>query len=419
MTDITLSPSALSGTVTVPPSKSDVHRAIICASLAKGKSAISPIELSKDINATIGCAKALGAEISLEGKTLTIDGSAMFSGKSARLDCCESGSTLRFFIPVAALGGVEAEFTGSGLLPQRPIGVYLDCLPENGVKCETEGGLPLKISGQLKAGEFSLPGNISSQFITGLLFALPLLPGDSRISLTSPLESSGYVDMTINTIKRFGVEIIKTPQGYEIPGGQSYSPTDYICEGDWSQAAFFMAGGALSGEVRIEGLNLSSAQGDMECIELFKRFGAVVEVGEGSVTVRKSQLYGIKIDARQIPDLVPILAVTAAFAEGETVIFGAERLKFKECDRLTAIAQGINNLGGRVEITPDGLIINGMPKLSGGRAEGFNDHRIVMSLSVAALRCQGDTVITDRESINKSYPSYFDEYSKLGGIIKE
>lgn len=179
--------------------------------------------------------------------------------------------------------------------------MYLDCLPENGVKCETEGGLPLKISGQLKAGEFSLPGNISSQFITGLLFALPLLPGDSRISLTSPLESSGYVDMTINTIKRFGVEIIKTPQGYEIPGGQSYSPTDYICEGDWSQAAFFMAGGALSGEVRIEGLNLSSAQGDMECIELFKRFGAVVEVGEGSVTVRKSQLYGIKSTQGRFP----------------------------------------------------------------------------------------------------------------------
>ncbi|MCQ4021562.1 MULTISPECIES: 3-phosphoshikimate 1-carboxyvinyltransferase [unclassified Ruminococcus] len=417
MSEVTLSPSRLVGKVTVPPSKSDVHRAIICAALSKGVSVISPVELSKDINATIGCAKALGAKITMDGNTVKVDGSEFLSVKSAHLDCCESGSTVRFFIPVAGAGGVSCEFTGQGKLPQRPIGIYLDCLPKNGVKCDTHGGLPLKISGKLQSGEYKLPGNISSQFITGLLFALPILDGDSKIILTSPLESSGYVDMTLKAMKCFGVEVKVEKQAYIIKGNQSYKPCRYTCEGDWSQAAFFMAAGALGGDITIKGLNAGSAQGDRECAEIFKRFGADVELSDSSVKVRQNKLHGIKIDARQIPDLVPALAVTAAFAEGETVIFGAERLRIKECDRLEAVCSGIKNLGGCAVQTEDGLIIKGKPTLCGGRCEGYNDHRIVMSMSIAALRCENDVTITDRESISKSYPDYFEDYKMLGGII--
>lgn len=417
MSAITLSPSKLCGQVTVPPSKSDVHRAIICAALAKGESVISPVELSKDISATIGCAKYLGAKIKIDGKTVTVDGNGFLTVKSAHLDCCESGSTLRFFVPVAAAGGIDAEFVGQGKLPQRPIGIYLDCLPKNGVECITEGGLPLRISGKLKSGEYRLPGNISSQFITGLLFALPILDGDSKIILTSPLESSGYVDMTLKAMKAFGIEIDTQENTYIIKGGQSYKPCRYTCEGDWSQAAFFMAAGALGGEVKINGLNQSSAQGDRKCAEIFKQFGADVEVAENSVTVKPANLKGIKIDARQVPDLVPALAVTAAFAEGETVISGAERLRIKECDRIEAVCRGINDLGGSAEQTADGLIIHGKSSLSGGKCEGYNDHRIVMSMSIAALRCESNVTITDRESISKSYPDYFEDYEMLGGKI--
>lgn len=418
MSDITLSPSRLVGQVTVPPSKSDVHRAIICAALAKGESVISPVSFSKDIKATIGCAEALGAKITVDGNAVTVDGSGFLGVNSAHLDCCESGSTLRFFIPVAAAGAVNAEFVGQGKLPQRPIGIYLDCLPQNGVTCETGGGLPLKINGKLQSGEYRLPGNISSQFITGLLFALPILDGDSKIILTSPLESSGYVDMTLKAMKSFGVEVKAEEQTYIIKRNQSYKPCRYTCEGDWSQSAFFMAAGSLGGDVTINGLNAKSPQGDRECAEIFRRFGADVELKENSVRVRPGKLHGIKIDARQIPDLVPALAVTAAFAEGETVIYGAERLRIKECDRLEAVCSGINNIGGCAAQTEDGLIIKGKPTLSGGKCEGYNDHRIVMALSIAALCCENSVTITDRESINKSYPDYFEDYKTLGGIIK-
>lgn len=418
MSDITLSPSRLSGQVTVPPSKSDVHRAIICAALAKGESVISPVSFSKDIKATIGCAEALGAKITVDGNAVMVDGSGFLGVNSAHLDCCESGSTLRFFIPVAAAGAVNTEFVGQGKLPQRPIGIYLDCLPQNGVTCETGGGLPLKINGKLQSGEYRLPGNISSQFITGLLFALPILDGDSKIILTSPLESSGYVDMTLKAMKSFGVEVKAEEQTYIIKGNQSYKPCRYTCEGDWSQSAFFMAAGSLGGDVTINGLNADSPQGDRECAEIFRRFGADVELKENSVRVRPGKLHGIKIDARQIPDLVPALAVTAAFAEGETVIYGAERLRIKECDRLEAVCSGINNIGGCAAQTEDGLIIKGKPTLSGGKCEGYNDHRIVMALSIAALRSENSVTITDRESINKSYPDYFEDYKTLGGIIK-
>ena len=415
MSDVKFSPFVPNGTVNVPPSKSDVHRAIICAAMANGVSRISPVALSNDIKATIGCIKALGADAVLENNVLTVDGTNMYKNKTALLDCGESGSTLRFFIPIAAVGNINATFVGKGKLPQRPIGIFTEALPKAGTVCKTEGGLPLEIKGQLKSGIFEIPGNVSSQFITGLLLALPILEGDSEIVLTSPLESVGYIAMTIRTMKQFGVNIQATEKGWHIKGGQSYKTCDYTTDGDWSQAAFFMVLGAVSGKVTVKGVAKDSMQGDKKCAEILARFGAKVTQLDNEVTVEKGELKAITIDASQIPDLVPVLSVCAAFAEGTTKIINAERLRIKECDRLKATAELLNNLGGKVKELLDGLEITGVSSLKGGNVNGYNDHRIVMSAAVCAARSDEDITATFAMSINKSYPDFYIDYNSIGG----
>ena len=415
MSDVKFSPFVPNGTVNVPPSKSDVHRAIICAAMANGVSRISPVALSNDIKATIGCIKALGADAVLENNVLTVDGTNMYKNKTALLDCGESGSTLRFFIPIAAVGNVNATFVGKGKLPQRPIGIFTEALPKAGTVCKTEGGLPLEIKGQLKSGIFEIPGNVSSQFITGLLLALPILEGDSEIVLTSPLESVGYIAMTIRTMKQFGVNIDTTEKGWHIKGGQTYKSCNYTTDGDWSQAAFFMVLGAIGGKVTVKGVAKDSTQGDKKCAEILARFGAKVTQLDNEVTVEKGELKAITIDASQIPDLVPVLSVCAAFAEGTTKIINAERLRIKECDRLKATAELLNNLGGKVKELSDGLEITGVSSLKGGNVNGYNDHRIVMSAAVCAARSDGDITATFAMSINKSYPDFYIDYNSIGG----
>ena len=403
------------GAVAAPPSKSDVHRAVICAALSGGVCKISPVALSNDIRATIGCVEALGAEASVENDVLTVDGSAVFAKKTATLDCIESGSTLRFMIPVAAAGGVEARFTGSGSLVSRPIGLYSQILPEKGVSLEGGDGLPLKISGKLKSGVFKVPGNISSQFISGLLFALPLLRGDSDIILTSPIQSAGYINMTIRTMEKFGIEVDVTDTGWHVRGGQRYIPSDYRTDGDWSQAAFYLVSGAVNGEITVNNLNTDSKQGDRKIAGLLREFGAEVIQEADSVTVKKSDMKGIEIDASQIPDLVPALAVCASFADGVTRITNAERLRIKESDRLISTAALINSLGGEAKELPDGLVIRGSRTLIGGTVKGFNDHRIVMSAAICAAGSENPIICTDALSVNKSYPGFFDDYNSVGG----
>lgn len=415
MSDVKFSPFVPNGTVNVPPSKSDVHRAIICAAMANGVSRISPVALSNDIKATIGCIKALGADAVLENNVLTVDGTNMYKNKTALLDCGESGSTLRFFIPIAAVGNINATFVGKGKLPQRPIGIFTEALPKAGTVCKTEGGLPLEIKGQLKSGIFEIPGNVSSQFITGLLLALPILEGDSEIVLTSPLESVGYIAMTIRTMKQFGVNIQATEKGWHIKGGQTYKSCNYTTDGDWSQAAFFMVLGAVSGKVTVKGVAKDSTQGDKKCAEILARFGAKVTQLDNEVTVEKGELKAITIDASQIPDLVPVLSVCAAFAEDTTKIINAERLRIKECDRLKATAELLNNLGGKVKELSDGLEITGVSSLKGGNVNGYNDHRIVMSAAVCAARSDEDITATFAMSINKSYPDFYIDYNSIGG----
>lgn len=409
------------GTVQAPPSKSDVHRAVICAALSGGKCTISPVALSEDIKATISCVEALGAKTEMNGDVLTVDGGKMFENKEAVLNCSESGSTLRFLIPVAAAGGVRATFNGRGRLPERPIGIYTEALPKKGVEFSQSSGLPLTVSGKLRGGVFKIPGDVSSQFISGLLFALPLLKQDSDIVLTSPIQSAGYVNMTIRTMERFGIEVDPTDTGWHVRGQQHYIPSGYKTDGDWSQAAFYMVAAAIGGEVTVEGVNTDSSQGDRKIAAILREFGAEVIQDASRVTVKKSRLSAAEIDVKNIPDLVPALAVCAAFAKGKTKIINAGRLRIKESDRLKTTAELLNKLGARVTELPEGLEIEGGAKLNGGSVNGFNDHRIVMAAAVCAAGCGGDITCTDALSVNKSYPAFYEDYSKIGGnaVIEE
>ncbi|HIW73134.1 MAG TPA: 3-phosphoshikimate 1-carboxyvinyltransferase [Firmicutes bacterium] len=417
---VRVSPSGIRGRLSPPPSKSAAHRALLCAALAGGGEVRGVLD-SQDMQATVGALPALGALPSWKGETVALAPAAPPPGAPAVVDCGESGSTLRFLIPLFAAKGLPAVFTGRGRLPERPLGVYGDCLPPHGVALEGPGGgrsLPLRVSGRLRAGRFSLPGDVSSQFVTGLLLALPLCGGESEIVLTTPLESAAYVTMTVEAMARAGVRAERTPAGWRVPGGQRYRPHSETVEADWSQAAFLLAAGALGGEVRLTGLNPASSQGDREALALFRRFGASVEETAEGLICRRAPLHGIEIDASQIPDLVPVLAVTAALAEGTTRITGAARLRLKESDRLAAVAHCLRLLGGRVEEQADGLTIEGQARLPGGAAvPGCNDHRIVMSMAVAALGCEKPVTITDAGSVRKSWPSFFTDFQKIGGDV--
>ena len=386
--------AALNGAVTLPPSKSAAHRAILCAFLAGGGT-VSPMIPSRDMQAAIGAANSLK-----NGEKI--------------INCIESGNTLRFFIPVAAALGKEVTFTGEGRLPQRPLGEYIELLPKHGVQIQSSGSLPLHISGKLQSGDFHICGDISSQYITGLMLALPLLDGDSNIILTTPLKSKPYVDMTVNVLADYGVEIKETDSGYFVKGNQYYSVRDYTVEGDWSHAAFFMSAAAIGGRITLKGLDMHSAQGDKAVCDVMRLFGAEVAADENGVTCAHRELRGIDIDCDDIPDMVPAIAVTAAFAKGKTVIRGAQRLRFKESDRIEAIVSNLKKMGVGVTETADGMIIE-PARVSGAALKGYNDHRIVMAFSVAASFANGGTTIDDAQSVNKTYPSFFDDFKQLGG----
>ena len=394
MSRVVLENSILNGTVTMPPSKSAAHRALACSFLAGGGS-VEPIIDSKDM-------KAMQQAIS-----------ALQNGEDT-VDCIESGNTLRFMLPVAAALGKNVTFIGSGRLPERPIGDYLRLFPEHGVKCTSDGKLPVTIEGKLTGGRYEIAGNISSQYITGLLLALPILEEDSEIVLTTKLESKPYVDLTVKVLSDFGVAVEETEYGYFVKGNQKYIQRDYIVESDWSQAAFFLAAGAIGGDVTLKGLRADSAQGDKEIVDIIRRFGADIEINESGIRCRKSALHGTEIDVTDIPDTVPAIAVTAAFAEGKTVITGAERLRYKESDRIESVVTNLKKMGVQVEETRDGMIITGSA-VHGALLDGYNDHRIVMAFSIAALFASGETEITQADSVNKTYPAFFEDYNRLGG----
>lgn len=399
--DIKITPQKLHGNVKVPASKSISHRAVICASLAEGTSTITNHLECVDTEATIGAMNAFGANISVDGNTVTVDGIKKSSAK-ADINCHESGSTLRFLMPVAAALGVKSSFSGGGKLPERPVTPYFTEFEKHGIIFETKQ-MPYHISGKLTSGTYTMSGDISSQFITGLLFVLPILDGDSEIILTSPLQSKPYVDITIDCMKKFGVEVKETENSYKISGNQKYKACNFDVESDMSQAAFFLVGNCIGGNITLSQLNRNSVQGDKAILQITNEFAKNNEPFD--------------IDAEQIPDLVPILTVLGTFANGTSYIRNCARLRIKECDRLAAISTELNKLGAKVEIIDDMLKITGVDSLHGGICDSWNDHRIAMSLAIASQRCDGDVIIKDAGCVRKSYPNFYEDFEKLGGIV--
>ena len=402
---VTINPQKLKGEVNVPPSKSVAHRLVIAAALAEGTSRVSNLSFSKDITATVNAMRALGAQIDINGDTAVIKGIEKVPEKAV-IDCCESGSTLRFLIPVACALGVETTFLGQGKLPQRPITPYLEELPKHGAQFDYNGTMPFTVRGKLQSGEYRIGGDISSQFVTGLLFALSVLKGESRLVLTSPLQSKPYVDITADCLAKCGVSVKSTDEGYCVKGG-AMNAFEEAVEADYSQAAFFFTANSLGSEISINGLNEKSCQGDKKIVEICKEI----------VYNKNGGLRPFTLDCSDIPDLVPILAVLASFCEGTSRIENAARLRIKESDRLEAVTVCLNALGGKVTAGSDYLEIQGVGSLSGGSVDCFNDHRIAMAMSVAATRCTSPVTLRGAQCVEKSYPDFFGVYKTLGGDI--
>lgn len=403
--DIKIQPSKLEGTVKIPSSKSYSHRMLICAGLSDGKSVVSGITFSKDIYATISSMTALGAEFEINGDTVTVQGISELP-ENAVIDCCESGSTLRFLIPIACALGIPSEFLGQGRLPQRPIDIYIRELSKNGIEFDYSNTMPFSLSGKLKSGDFYLEGDVSSQFVTGLMFALPVLDGDSKIIMKSHLESKPYADMTVSCLNLFGIEITETDYGYFIKGNQKYISHNCTVEGDYSQAAFFFTANAIGNNIKLENLSENSVQGDKKILEI---------IDEMCYNGKNGRLGHFKTDCSDIPDLVPILAVLGSFGSEKSFILNAKRLKIKESDRLLAISSVLNEIGGKVTALDDGLIIEPVDEFRGGEIDSFGDHRIVMCGAVASTRSKNPVIIKGADAVSKSYPDFFGDFKKLGG----
>jgi len=425
---IKIRPGKLNGTIEIPPSKSYSHRAVIAAALAENgkKSKIDNLKFSVDITTTTDIMENWGAEIERFESALEIIGNG---GKVVPRDkyvqCNESGSTIRFLIPVGITSKNELVFDGKGKLVDRPLDSYYRIFDKQGLKYETTGGkLPLTVNGKLKPGNYEIDGNISSQFITGLLYALPLLEGDSKLIINKNLESKGYVDLTLEILKLAGIEIVNNDyKSFDIRGNQTYKPFDYIVEGDYSQVAFWIVAGIISAnrdnEVKCLHVNKNSLQGDREIIEIVTRMGAKLEIFDDYVIVKPSKTKGTVIDISQCPDIGPVLTVLAALSEGETRIINGERLRIKESDRITSIKTELNKLGGNVSEEGDSLIIQGVEGFRGGiTVNAWNDHRIAMSLAIASTRCEKEIILEEAESVRKSYPHFWDDFVKMGGEIE-
>ena len=411
-------PGALSGQFRAPASKSHAHRLLICAALGHASVRVSCDTFSDDILATIDCLNAMGAKITHAGGTISV--SPIFANGrpdgACQLYCKESGSTLRFLLPVVGALGLDAVFHMEGRLPERPLHPFDEVLIAHGMHIH-QTGAELHVSGKLLAGSFALPGNVSSQYLSGLLFALPLLPGSSTLTITGALQSASYLAMTEDAVLSSGIRFSKSQNVFSIPGNQTCClPDGLATEGDWSGAAFFLCAGALSDTgIFASGLQETSRQADRAVLELLSRFGAEVRAETGGVFVRKAALHGIDIDAGAIPDLIPAIAAVAAYAEGETNITNAARLRLKESDRLHTVAETIQSLGGQAKELPDGLVITGTPRLAGGTADSFGDHRIAMLAAVLAGGCREPVTVLGAQCTSKSYPEFWQTLDQLKG----
>lgn len=412
---VTICGGVPTGNVTAPASKSVLHRLLICAALADAPTVLEHGTGSQDIDATVRCLRALGATVEGTPEWFTVRPISAVP-RNALLDCGESGSTLRFLLPVAAaLGG--ARLTGRGRLAERPLSPLYETVQANGCTLSPQGTFPLTVTGTLAGERFVIDGGVSSQFISGLLLAAPLLGHACEIAVTGTVESRPYIDLTVAAMRRFGVAVTERDGTFSVPAGGYRSPGQIVAEGDWSNGAFWLVAGALApqGGLTVSGLNLDSLQGDRAIAALLREAGAAVTADEdGALTVGGTLRHPLRVDASQIPDLVPILAVLAAAVPGRTVIGNARRLRLKESDRLCSVHALLTALGGRVMMGEDSLTVDGTGRLRGGRVDACNDHRIAMAAAVAACICEQPVTIDGAEAVRKSYPGFFKEFAERG-----
>lgn len=417
---VTLLPSSISGTIQAIASKSFAHRQLICSSLADRETEIVCSNLSDDIRATMGCLVSLGAYADyLDGSVIVTPIASI--PPEALLDCGESGSTYRFLVPLAAAFGVRARFLLRGRLPERPMWPMWENLEGHGMSISGMGKSEVTLSGRLSGGSFILPGDVSSQFISGLLMAMPLIRGEKRIEIKDKVESAGYINMTIDVLRSFGIKVRKEGNAITMSEGEKFSsPGVTVTEGDWSNSAFWLCGAAASGqEVTCRGLNMDSSQGDAAIAGILRDMGADVECSGSSVRVKAAGLKGIEIDAGDIPDLVPAIALAACTAEGVTRITNAGRLRVKESDRLFTVADTLRKLGADIEEGEDSLSVTGGRRLAGGSVDSHGDHRIVMMAAIASLLSEDSITIDGAGAVNKSYPGFFEDFASLGAEVRK
>lgn len=415
--DITLTPSVLCGSVKAIGSKSHAHRLLICAALSDKSSFIKIETTSKDIEATASCLCGLGAEIERTNDGYKVSPISKADSSPAHICAGESGSTLRFLLPVIAALGRDAEITMKGRLAERPLSPLTEILKEGGITLSEKGSNPLTMTGKLIGSEFSIAANVSSQFISGLLFASPLLSEKTVIHLTTPPQSTGYIDMTIDSMRVFGITVTTdTKDGllsYTVEGKYKTPDTELSAEGDWSNAAFWLCAGAIgTAPVAVSGLSADSLQPDRAIIDILKKMGAEVEVSDDKYCVSPSSLTGCTIDVKDCPDLVPAISLLGSFAMGKTQIVGGKRLKIKESDRIKSVCDMINSLGGEAEAEDDGLTVHGTG-LCGGTVKSYNDHRIAMAAAVASGAVSEDVSIIGAEAVEKSYPHFFSDLKNI------
>lgn len=428
--NVIVEPGPLSGELRAPSSKSEAHRLLVCAALASGTTDIDCTTTSDDIDATAGCLRALGARVTRTRGGFRVVPAPSRPPEDALLDCHESGSTLRFLLPVVAALGCGARLDGRGRLPERPLSPLYEELLRHGAELSAQGRMPLRVSGGLRGGRFELPGNVSSQFVSGLLMAAPVTGEDVEVVVSTPVESRPYVDLTVRALAAFGVSVherrAETADGRPAiswrvdAGSQLVSPGVARVGGDWSNAAFWLAAGALSDDgVAVRGLDPQSPQGDRSVLAALSLLGARALRRRDGAACSPGELAGREIDVRDIPDLVPPLAAVAAFASGTTRFTGAGRLKIKESDRLASVSGTIRALGGNAQETEDGLIVEGAETLPGGTVSAVGDHRIAMMASVMAARCEGPVTVLGAECVEKSYPAFFEDLVALGGTCRK
>lgn len=406
---VEVSKSEYFGKVIAVPSKSYAHRLLISASLKKGKTVIKNVGESLDVLATVNCLNSLGAKISLKKGNAIVYGIEK-PNDNAILDAGESGSTLRFLLPIVCALGVKAEFQGRGRLLKRPNDKLIETLNTNGSLVEG-----VTTNGKLLPGVYKLDASISSQYVSGLLLALPLLDGDSELVLEGNIVSKNYIDITLEVLRLSGIKVIKTENGFKIKGNQEYRLQKVVkCENDWSSACFPLVAGAIGKKVTVQGLNLTSVQGDKTILEVLKDTGARVKLSKNKVIVFGGEKKGFSVNIEHAPDLAPVLSVLASDCNGESKIFGVERLKIKESDRIKAILETLNKAGIQASYNGEYLkIIGNEPKRAD--YDGFNDHRIVMSAVLLSSLAGGVSTVSDANAVDKSYPSFYKDIRRLGG----